>query len=279
MIDLSGLNLNCPSPRFYPFPVEFAVGTFFDGYALVCGGFGELNSTERNVCYKYDSEADLWNPAPSLITARDQAAGTMLSSTEWWVTGGEADYDTLNNTEIFDGTSFMPGKNLPDFRHGHVLVSVNDSHVMLFGDDDETTNKAWIFDKTLEEWTPIADMIYPRENVQGGRVRFENGSVAVVAAGGQGVPFTEIYFLEEEEWNLAGNSPLISTAANVQFGDTVLMVGGYRQGTFEHSIYMYDTTSNDQDPWILLEERLTLGSSGLTAFMVPETYVTCSTRN
>ena len=65
----------------------------------------------------------------------------------WWITGGN-DGDDLNSTEVFDvnENSFSYGVNLPKNMHGHNLVNVNNTHMVLLG-GHKTSDEVYIIDR------------------------------------------------------------------------------------------------------------------------------------
>lgn len=74
--------LNCNPLKNLPVSFDAAVGAF-TGEPLVCGGYNGSSFLEK--CFKYQS--DNWFHFASLQTNRRSAAGVVLNSGTFWVTG------------------------------------------------------------------------------------------------------------------------------------------------------------------------------------------------
>ena len=213
---------------------------------------------------------DEWNQTSSMSQERGYAAGVQMSPNEWWVSGRSR----LQSSEIYtvDSRTFSPYVDLPEARALHTIVQVNSTHFMLVGGD--YTNKAWMFDRSSELWTPLPNQLEDRYAPQAGLVTHLDGHQVVIVAGGQDTKTSEIFDLAMQTWRYGPDLPVseeLNWGASVQHGDTFLIIGGYDNG-YSDSILSFDATL---ESWVELPQKLTQGRSRFAAFLVPEDFVTC----
>lgn len=100
-IDISGLNRICPSISDFPID-EQSVSAFINDKVIACGGIHRPNYIPFDNCYSYDPRNDLWENMTSMLSPRSNAAGVLISDTEWWISGG---YDrsqmNMDSSELF----------------------------------------------------------------------------------------------------------------------------------------------------------------------------------
>merc|ERR1711887_251604 len=100
------------------------VGTLTAQGPALCGGFyqrddGYYFSTEE--CYLLSKSDGRWTKMNSSLNKKGSgAAGVMLDSGEWWVTGGK-DGRTLATTELWDNSTWSFSDPLPTPLYEHCM--------------------------------------------------------------------------------------------------------------------------------------------------------------
>ena len=114
-----------------------------------------------------------------------------------------------------------------------------------------------------------------------GLVRFSNGSIAVIVAGGfhdrTYLQSSEILYLDQQPsvWQLGPDLPKpIMNAECVPFRDTFLITGGSHDlTTYSNEIIEFDIASND---WIIRQERFLSRREEHAAFLIPDEVARCT---
>ena len=270
VVDLSGEFKTCDSISNYP--VEYgSVGTFLasEGYVLVCGGFS------TNECYFYNTTLDIWVQTASMAHVRESAAATLLTPTQWWITGGTSSAITTEVYTSFQGLANFV--NLPAPRTLHNIINIDEKNVMLLG-NVEATNEVFMFDLTTNLWTELPPLLQARDQVQAGLVTKSDGQKEIIVAGGQ-LPSSSdsfIFNLETQEWREGPNLPYpLYSAASVPYGDTVLFVGGAR-GDFTNLTSTMMKYDQENEAFVILDEKMANARMLFSAFFVPDNYVNCN---
>ena len=271
VIDISGQKRVCQPIA--DFPLDFSsTGDFINGSAFVCGGANPL--TLRKQCYSYNPTTNKWVKKATMNSRRWCAAGLMYNQTHWWITG---DRSSDKSTELYDMNSnkFTKHVDLPASRGGHVLVRVNNTHIMLVG-HNKLTNQAWMFNQITEDFTELPNSLEKRIFTQAGLVTFENGTKLVIVAGSYDGKTAEAFDLHQEKWTSAiPDLPVsfqLNEASSLPFGDSFIMVGGRIDDGAQKKIITYDTTKEN---WTVMEEETDVERFAFVAFFVPDDYVTC----
>ena len=191
---------------------------------------------------------------------------------DWWVTGGYNSNDGyLASTEILSESSFAPYADMPVPRGYHNLVNMDEDRVMLLGGQARYV-ETFIYDANNGTWSNGPNLKSGRYSSQAGLVTFTNGSKAVMVAGGFPHIRTSEYLMldgDGDSWTFGPLLPIdICDGASVQLDKSFLIVGG-NNGTYQDTIWMFDTAIND---WTLLEQRLTIARSHSSSFMVPDNF-------
>ncbi len=162
-----------------------------------------------------------------------------LSDDLWWVTGGlNFNGNPLLSTEVYSESSgsFTESFDLPVALEEHVLVRINNSHVLLSTGWPITNsgNRTWIGNVNTKTWQELAQSTVVRENAGGGLITRGNGEKEVVIVGGfdrttlKDVNSSEVFSLDTLSWRFGPSlSHLLSRQRHIQEGDrTFIMTGG-----------------------------------------------------
>ena len=274
LIDISGKDRNCKQPQTkYPGAKMGSTGAFLNDEAHVCGG-GEFLTAATSDCYRYNSNDASWSKTASLNNRRAYAASILLDYNNWWITGGEnANGDPYSSTEILDRnsriTSFI---DLPGNRSFHNLITVGPNRVMLLGGHFKT-KETYFYDGNSGKWTAGPPMSTGMGFGQAGLVIFNNGTKAIVAAGGWKGRSTEILNIDTNKWRKGPDLPFeIWNGASVQLQNTFAIVGGYDGRSSQRVLDTIITFDTQNENWILSNQRLRTGRAEHTAFLVNDSY-------
>ena len=201
----------------------------------------------------------------------------MYNSSHYWSTGG-LDGVGFKSTELYNVNNNKWSKfvDLPDYRWKHILVRINETHIMLVG-NWKSTNQTWMFNQMSEEWTECPNTLESRGSPYAGLVKFANGSQVVIVAGGGQSKTAEAFNVLEEKWTFIRDLPVekeLHSGSSVPFGGNFLIVGGwdYGKGNTQNKIIQFDQFSED---WTKREEEMEFPRQHFTSFLVPNDYVAC----
>ncbi len=260
VVDLEDPNKTCELVTNYPIATAYVTVALVDGITKACGG--ELSAID---CYDYDPSSDTWDSSPQLTFGKNWARSSIIDGT--WLVSGDFTIPNGNMTEMWTGTDFVLGPNLPEAMSGHCQVAINATHVFFADCEDQTT---YLLDWSLQEWTQLDNMGMDRDNVCGcGLIRNEQmGKEIVVAAYGT----SEIFSFDTMIWRDGPQLPFGYAYASVQLTDTFLLVGGYEEDV-SNKIYIFD---EDDYEFTLKSQTLwhPRGYSG--SLVVPDEIVNCS---
>ncbi len=129
VIDLNdSSNKTCEAVSDYPLSNDYLTAQVVDGVVKACGGlYAEYD------CYDYDPSSGTWNSIPQLNSAKDQARSSIIDGT-YLVSG---DYDNYQ-TEMWTGSEFVSGPDLPEVMYAHCQVTINATHVFFVDYEDKT---------------------------------------------------------------------------------------------------------------------------------------------
>ena len=264
-IDLSEEMRACAKPSDFPGGSHGSVGIFIDNEAIVCGG-----DNPNKDCYTYNPGDGTWTLSYQMGTDRMRAEGIIIDD-KWWVTGGyDGDY-SLGTTELFDpvNKTFSSYTNMPEWKSDHNLVNFSPSSTLLVGGQLQDTD-TYIYNHIVNRWTDGPSVARAREESHAGLVTFDNGTKAVIVAGGSpGITSCEILDLETMTWS-TGPSLLIGieNGASVQLEDTFIIVGGVIEANTD-MLWKFDPHNMD---WVRMDQRMVTARSDLAAFLVPYDY-------
>ena len=165
---------------------------------VFCGGY--YNPRD---CFLLEDSGS-WTKKSNVFTSpRRYSESVMLSSSTWWITGGEG---PLSTTEIlFDTLETKPGPSLPHAVKNHCHVKLNQSNVFLIGGQisgpEQYTKKTFTYSWNMKKWTPQANLNEERGAHACGLFK---GNI-VIASGGYFGPYktrnsVEILKLNEAVW-------------------------------------------------------------------------------
>ncbi len=263
MIDLENPSKTCNSLEDYP--VEdciLAVG-FIDGTIKSCGsGFDSVN------CYDYESATNSWITSPSLNIARDSPRSSFIDGV--WLVSGDIDVDTWSTTDMWTGTGFDLGPQLPIGMFMPCQLTINSTHV--FFADMYDTGDAFLLDWYAQTTINLPPMTGDLGFWSCGLINNpENGIEVVIVEDG----VTEIFNFRDEAWRTGPTVDSFHLASYAQIGDTFVVFGGELDDDTElDTFYKFDHINYEL---ILMSQRLQVPRSfspGVVA--VPDDFVTCS---
>ena len=141
MIDPYNTESRCKKIAEFPQQRYFMVANFINGEPIICGGYSNntfANLTSEEICFRLDNTTKQWEShhSPSLHYPRAYAAGALVDSRSWWVTGGYHWYfPSFTSSDILTpkNPTFMPSFELPEQMMNHCMAAVNSTHVFLAG--------------------------------------------------------------------------------------------------------------------------------------------------
>ena len=188
----------------------------------------------------------------------------------WWVTGGVVGLPT-DTTELFtaENDTFNQYIPLPQALNLHNLITYDDSHTLLLG-GQLTYSETYIFNMNNNTWSDGPRMLRARDSCQAGLVTFNNGTKAIVAAGGYAFEnTTEFLNLDDMTWRYGPDLPYqIFYGSSVQWKNSFIIVAGSGPTTLD-TLWTFDVETNE---WTLLDKKLTIPRYWTAAVMLPDDY-------
>ena len=132
VIDVSS-STSCGNLPSYPYSMYGAAGGVINNTPIICGGDIPSGSpTQQDSCYRFNANSNSWNLHSTMKSRRYEHAATVINDS-LFISGG-SDGSNLASTEFIhaDG-SVTSGPNLPVARHGHCMVTLHDSKVIIIG--------------------------------------------------------------------------------------------------------------------------------------------------
>ena len=200
VIDVDGTE-TCSDLAPYPFNPTFGGGGLLEDTPVICGG-----AWVNKECYSYDKASTTWQLLANLVTGR-RFFGAGIFKGALWVTGGDNGSD-LDSTEIIalDGT-VTSGISLPNARHGHCMVVINNDEFMILGSSFPTDQRrnTLIYNANSKTFRSGPSMIYDRRHATCSMFQsiLHNDRHVVLCAGGnfdQGTAELLDFSQENAQW-------------------------------------------------------------------------------
>ncbi len=266
MIDLENPSSTCSMINDYPTRDYGMTVGIINGLIKSCGSWHDTDN-----CYDYDAETNTWITSASLIKSRATPSSSFIDGT-WLISGdGRNPTDASSTTEMWTGTGFQSGPQLPIDMFIHCQLTINSTHIFFV--DTYFTGNAYLLEWNSQTWTELPPMTGFREYSSCGLINNpENGIEAVIVEDGS----SEIFNFRDETWR-AG--PYVDQfefelAGYAQVGDTFVVVGGYGLKGDLDTIQIFDHINYD---WILMDQRLQVPRRDYPGVVaVPNEFVTCS---
>ncbi len=269
VLDLATSDNNCDHVRDLPISVYGNDATYYNGQVLACGGF---NSDYQDDCFIYNPQSNSWDQMESMMSTRIYHRSSVIQDV-WFISGGQHLHSGINSeldsTEVWDGSSFAPGPELPETMQYHCQVTINDTHVfvsdidLLYGSSGGTYLLNWE-DKT---WAQLETLRNLKDRPACGLARSESKGVEIVVVGdGE----SEIFSLESMSWRSGPDQSFpTSVLTAAQLRKTFLVVGGSAGDSNEtvRKVYEYDP---EEETFVLLEQELEVSRSEAAAVAIPE---------
>ena len=234
-----------------------------NGTVLVTGG-SDLINRATHTSEIYDPVTGIWTPTGSLGTGRCHHTATLLPNGKVLVAGGTFDntgYPT-SSAEIFNPSTglWTPTGNLGKGRISHTATLLPNGTVLVAGGinfyaggfptDSSRLFNSEIYDPATGTWTPTGQM-----GANGGgadsAVLLPNGTVMVTGgiADINGNPSAEVQIYNPSTGNWWSYVPQLLSAryghtATLLPNGTILVTGGYGNGTTLASSEIYDPVTN-----------------------------------
>lgn len=207
-----------------PVPVQRAMSASWQGNPVVLGGMTANDVVTPRVWRVVNSR---WVEMPPLLVPRASAAAATIGDRIVVAGGVGADGAPLRSTEIFDGTAWKPGADMPTARSdlagatdGTLLYTVGGSD----GRADVATAEA--YDPKTDTWTTLPSLRQARSDL-GAAVADRRLVVAGGLSGGQPQKSVAMLDLTSKTWE---DLPDLGTARHglsvAAVADTVYAVGG-----------------------------------------------------
>ena len=139
-------------------------GGSWDLNVRVAGASGTVPFSE---CAQDDFQnlLGLWNPAPSMATARAAHSATLLKSGTVLVAGG-GNTSTLASAELYDpvANAWSPAASMAKSRQDHTATLLNNGMVLVAGGSDDNTMplaSAELYNPVKNTWTSAGSMVTP----------------------------------------------------------------------------------------------------------------------
>ena len=183
VIDVNGTE-TCSNLPVYPIDPTRGSGGLLEDTPVLCG-----SPSFTTECYSYVKASNTWQLLGNLVTGRG-FFGAGIFRGALWVTGGRNSGNTkLDSTEIIalNGT-VSSGTNLPNGRHGHSMVVLNDDEFMILGAADPSNlyKNTMTFNANSGTFTDGPSMIYNRRDASCSmfQSKFHNDRQVVLCVGG-----------------------------------------------------------------------------------------------
>lgn len=257
---------NCGRVSDYPFIITNSFGALVANKAVICGG--NAGAVVTSVCYAYDPNNNAWDYAGAMAQERTRAAAATMSGDKMLVAGGKSGENLLKTTEIFDGSNFAAGPDIPVSVTEHCLVRLAGEKFFLAGgrtSASEASTKAWILDMRSRTWQKVPDLNIGRRNPMCGKT--VDGEVFV--AGGEGSAESqdsvEIFSPDTSSWRLGASIPAKAPQGKVVAFRRRFLALGVKGA----SLYEYIVSPRSQEHWMKRTDTVTT-SFVTAAFKVPD---------
>ena len=198
VIDVSS-STSCGNLPSYPYSMYLAAGGVINNTPIICGG--RISSgfpTQQESCYRFNENSNSWNLHCTMTSRRSIHAATVINDTLFISGGVDGSFNDLASTEFIHANgSVTSGPNLPVARHGHCMVTLHDSKVIIIGANYPTSlyKNVLVFDPADNSYTTRPSMSYERRNSACTLFHSDlhNGRPVVLAAGGIGQTTAEVY--------------------------------------------------------------------------------------
>ena len=167
-----------------PVPLHHEMATTYNGQIVVLGGWqpngAQLNAIQNTKVYALQSQN--WTELPALPGPR-VAGGAVTIGNRIIVTGGQANGQLVPTTEVFDGTKWTRGADMPTLRE-HLALVTDGRYAYAIGgralSSDKNTDAVERYDPEANTWEKMAPLPTPRGSFSG---VFVDGRIVV--AGGE----------------------------------------------------------------------------------------------
>jgi hypothetical protein len=198
VIDVSS-STSCANLPSYPYSMWGAAGGVINNTPIICGG--RISSgfpTQQESCYRFNENSNSWNLHCTMTSRRSIHAATVMKDALFISGGFDGSSNRLASTEFIHANgSVTSGPNLPVARHGHCMVTLHDSKVIIIGANYPTSlyKNVLVFDPADNSYTTRPSMSYERRNSACTLFHSDlhNGRPVVLAAGGIGQTTAEVY--------------------------------------------------------------------------------------
>ncbi len=190
VIDLKNSSNSCYLQDYPKKDSRMTVG-LIDGLIKSCGSYSDADR-----CYDYNPATNSWDESTRLINKRDSPRSSFIDGI-WLVSGDESSgsNDVPQTTEMWTGTTFEPGPQLPIEMYSPCQLTINSTHV--FFADTYETGSAFLLDWYAQTWTELPPVPVVRGYMSCGVINNpDNGVEVVIAIDGD----TDIFNLREEAW-------------------------------------------------------------------------------
>jgi hypothetical protein len=168
IVDLNDPSKVCQPSILDEYPIDAVTGAsgglVNNNIALICGGLNFSSRERLDDCFAITDNAI--EALVKLTQSRSDAASVVMNGNTLWMTGGVVLEDTVTkSTEFVELTGTRPGPDLPLEVHGHCLVSLNETTVLLIGGwlATETRSKAtFYYNHDHETWTEGPSLVSER---------------------------------------------------------------------------------------------------------------------
>ena len=206
MLSFSGDNNNpviCPSHESY------------DPYQRISISYNKCYELKPDPSTSQNNNQWSFSTYPNTLTTKRRGAGlSYVDNVGWWITGGT---DNGFSTEILkidnngELTSSTFESNLPGNFYDHCQVTLNTTHVLIFGGNgkpNQGSKRAWIFNWETKHWRQLNSMQIPKDNPVCSKIPNTNTIMVI----DRSIGLTEIFDTNDESWTFG---PVISTTNSI----------------------------------------------------------------
>ncbi|MCP9271713.1 serine/threonine-protein kinase [Mycolicibacterium arenosum] len=224
-----------PQPAL-PIPLHHATATTYRGEVVVMGGASDNLAEASDKVFAFRNGS--WTELPPMKHGRAAAAAAVVGD-KLVVLGGQDDKQLVPPTEIFDGTSWSEGAELPVPRE-HLAAVSDGGYVYAVGgrelSSDENSGAFERFDPASGTWESLPEMPTPRGSYGAAVVEGR-----IVAVGGEVptrvLPTVEMYDITGVKWtSLAPLATPVHGQVVAAVGDTLYVIGGADRPTHEGAV-------------------------------------------
>ena len=135
VIDMTSSAKTCSNLPSYPLSMLRAAGGLVEGSPILCGGYKSSGSPKQiGSCYRFEKTTNSWKLHATLKSKRSHHSATVVKGALIVAGGIGPGVGDIASTEfIYSNGTVESGPDLPEAKHAHCMVTLQDGKVMILG--------------------------------------------------------------------------------------------------------------------------------------------------